>query len=160
MLVPLGPDYFDGSPGYCAPERRDHSGGKEGGDKHRNTNINFSLGYQAKVCLYVVAQPTIPNVANFGVAHPSPVGTRMTTDSLSEALPRLSTLAGQSPPLSPKDPYLLEGVDPRGEPLAAHEPTADHLMQPGGGETYASPNSVAHAPGVAKERSPPSCLSP
>ena len=43
-LAPLGPDYFNGSPGDPAPERRDHAGGNGGGDKHRNTNIQFNLG--------------------------------------------------------------------------------------------------------------------
>ena len=38
-LGPLVNDYFDGSPRNRAPDRRDRSGGKEGGDKHRNTNI-------------------------------------------------------------------------------------------------------------------------
>ena len=63
-----------------------------------------------------MAQPPIPNIANFGVAHPSPGGLRMTTDSPREALPRPRTLAGH--------PYLLEGFDPRGDPLAAHGTTA------------------------------------
>ena len=64
-----------------------------------------------------MAQPPIPNVANFGVAHPIPGVTRMTTNTPSEALPRTSTLLGQTPPPQPpKDPYLLEGFDPRGKP--------------------------------------------
>ena len=42
-IGPLGPDYFDGSPGDRAPERRDRAGDKEGGDRHRNTNITPSL---------------------------------------------------------------------------------------------------------------------
>ena len=54
--------------------------GKEGVDKLRNTNFKFSLGYQTKVGLDVVAQPPSPNVANLGVAHPSPGGTRINTD--------------------------------------------------------------------------------
>ena len=73
-------------------------GAMKGGDKHRNTNINFSLGYQTIGGLDVVAQPPIPNVANFGVAHPIPGVTRMTTNTPSEALPRTSTLLGQIPP--------------------------------------------------------------
>ena len=55
--------------------------GEKGGDKSRNTNINFILGYQNKVGLDVVAQTLIPNVANFGVDYPIPGVTRMTTDS-------------------------------------------------------------------------------
>ena len=87
-----------------------------------------------------MVQPPSPNIANFGIAHPIPGGTRMTTDSPREALPRPSTLAGQRLPQTPKDPYLLEGFDPRGEPLAAHGPTSDHSTHPGGGETYAPPD--------------------
>ena len=45
-----------------------------------------------------MAQPPIPNGDNFGVAHPIPGGTRMTTDIPSDALPRTITLAGHSPP--------------------------------------------------------------
>ena len=60
-----------------------------------------------------MAQPPIPNVDNFAVAHPSPGGTRMTTDRPSKALPRSSTLVGQKLPPLPKYPYLLEGFDLR-----------------------------------------------
>ena len=139
-IVPLGPDYFDGSPGDQAPERRDRAGDKEGGDRHRNTNIKSMLGYQTKGGLDVVAQPPRLNVANSGVAHPSPGGTSMTTDSPREALHRPITLADQRLPPPPKDPYLLEGFDPRGEPLSAHGPTAAHPTHLGGGETYAPPD--------------------
>ena len=64
----------------------------------------------------------------------------MTTNSPSKALPRYSILAVQNPPLLPKEPYLLDGFHPRGEPLALHGPTADHPMHPGGRETYGQPD--------------------
>ena len=108
-------------------------------DKHRNTNIAFSLGYQTKRGLDVVALPPINNVANFVVAHPSPGGIRMTNDSPREALPRPSTLTGQKLPPPPKDHYLLESFHPRGEPPDPHGPTAAHLTHPGGRETYGQP---------------------
>ena len=40
-------------------------------------------------------QPPIPDAANFGVAHPIPGNTRITTDIPRKALPRPITLAGQ-----------------------------------------------------------------
>ena len=86
------------------PECGDWSGGKEGGDKNRSTNIKFSLGYQTKGGLHALVRPPRPNVANFGVARPSPGGTRMTTDIPREALPMPSTLAGQSIPQSLSTP--------------------------------------------------------
>ena len=79
-----------------------------------NTNINFSLGYQTKVGLYVVSHPPSPNVANFYVAHPIPGGTRMTTYIPSQEIPRPSTLAGHRLPPPNKDPYLIEGLHPKG----------------------------------------------
>ena len=121
-------------------ERRDRTRGKEGGDKQRKPSIKFSLGYQTNGGLDVVAQPPSPNVANSGVADSSPGGTRITNDNPRESLPRSSTLVGQRLLPPPKDPYLLEGFDPRGESLAAHGPTDAHLMHPGGGETYTRPN--------------------
>ena len=81
MIGLLGFDYFDGYPGDRALERRYCARSKEGGYKHRNTNIKFSLGYQTKGGLDVVVQPPRPNVANFSVAHPSPGVTRMTNNS-------------------------------------------------------------------------------
>ena len=82
--------------------------GEEGGDNNRNTNINFSLGYQTKVGLDVVAQPPNHNAANFGVAHPIPGGTRTINYSRSKEIPRPSTLAVHKLPPTPKDHYLLE----------------------------------------------------
>ena len=84
-----------------APKRRDYDGDEEGGDSNRNTSMNFSLGYQTKVGLDVVAHPPRPNVPNFDVAHPISGGTRMTTYIPSKALPRPSTLAGHNPPPTP-----------------------------------------------------------
>ena len=89
-----------------------------------------------------MAHPPSLNVANVDVAHPIPGGTRITTDSPSEALPRPSTLAGQSLPPPHKYPYLLEGFDLRGEPLAKYGPTAAHPTYSGGGETYATPDQA------------------
>ena len=109
--------------------------GEEGGESNRN-NINFSLGYQTRVGLDSVAQPPIPNVANLGVAHPSPEVTRMTNYIPSKEINRPTTLAGHKLHPPPKDPYLLEGFQPRGEPLAAYGPTDAHTMHPGGGDTY------------------------
>ena len=97
-LGPLGPDYFNGYQGDWAPEHRDCDMGEEGGDSNRNTKINFSLGYQTKVGLYVVAQPPKHNVAYFGVAHLIPGGTRMTSYRPSNAIPSPSTLADHNPP--------------------------------------------------------------
>ena len=102
--------------------------------------LSGGLWVRTPVCLGLVAQPPIPNVANVCVARPSPGGTIMTTDSPSESLPRPSTLAGQRLLPPPKDPYLLEGFNPRGELLAAHGPTSAHPTHPGGGETYAPPD--------------------
>ena len=65
-----------------------------------------------------MVQPPSPNIANFGVAHPIPGGTRMTNYSPREAPPRPITLAGQRIPTLPKDPYLIYGLDPRDEPLS------------------------------------------
>ena len=96
-----------------APERRDHGVGEEGGESNRN-NINFSLGYQTRVGLDSVAQPPIPNVANLGVAHPSPEFTRMTKYIPSKEIYMPITLAGHKLHPPPKDPYLLEGFQPRG----------------------------------------------
>ena len=104
--------------GIARPSAGIVPGARKRGGEHRNTNINFSLLYQTKVGLDVVAQTPIPNVANFGVSHPRPGGTRMTTDRSSKALPRPSTLVGQRLPPLPKDTYLLEGFDLRWEPLA------------------------------------------
>ena len=61
----------------------------------------------------------------------------MTTNSPSEALPSPNTLAGQRLPPRLKYPYLLEGFDPRGEPLAAHGPIVAQPMHPWSRETYA-----------------------
>ena len=113
-LCLLGPNYFDDSPGDRATKRRDRSGVKEGGDKYRNTNIKFSVGYQTKGGLDAVAQPPIPNVANFDMDNPIPGGTRMTINSPIKSLPRTITLAGQRLPPILKEPYLLEGFNPRG----------------------------------------------
>ena len=98
-LGPLGPDYYNGSQGYMAPKCRDRDMEEGRGDS--NTIIKFSLEYQTKVGLYVVAQTPSPNVYNFGVAHPSPGGTRMTTYIPSKALPRPSTLVGHNFPPTP-----------------------------------------------------------
>ena len=119
-----------------ATERRYRAVGEEGGDNIRNTNINFSFGYQTKVGLDVVTQPPSPNVANFCVPHPSPDGKSMTTDILSKALPRPITLADQNIPPPPKEYYLLDTVHSRGGPLAPHTPTSAHPTHPGDGETY------------------------
>ena len=101
MIVTLRTDYFDVPPGDRAPKRRYRSEEKEGGYKHSNTNIRFSLGHQTKGGLDAVAQPPSPNVSNFGIAHHIPGGTMMTTYSPREELPRPRTLAGQKPPPTP-----------------------------------------------------------
>ena len=73
--------------------------GEEGGDGYTHTYINtLSLGYQTGVGVELMTNP-IHNVANLGVAHPSPRGIGMTNHSPSSAdVPLPSPLASHNPP--------------------------------------------------------------
>ena len=51
-----------------------------------------------------------------------------------------SPLRSKGSPHPLRTPTCQKFFDPRGEPLAAHGPTAAHIAQPGVGETYAPPH--------------------
>ena len=94
----LGPDYSYCSPVGQAPECRDLDASKEGGGGD-NYIKKSSLSYQTRVGLDLVDHPPSHNVADVGVAHPSPGVIRMNTHRPRPAeFPWTSTIAVRSSP--------------------------------------------------------------